>query len=209
MLPATSFSENSVEPSDSEAELLASLRRKEAAAFEYLVRHHGPPLLSVIRRYLGCEELCQDVLQETFLAAFRALDRFQGESGLATWLHRISVNAALMKIRTRKRRPEIAIDDLLPKYKSDGHRENPGPAWRMTTESASEAQELQQLVRSSIDQLPDLYRVVILLRDFDGHSTKEAASILEVSEEVVKTRLHRARQALRELLDRHFGGQAQ
>ncbi len=208
MPPATSPPDNSQTVSLPEAELLASLRHKDAVAYEYLVRQFGPPLLAVIRRYLGCEELCQDVLQETFLAAFRALERFQGESALSTWLHRIAVNAALMKIRSRKRRPEIAIDDLLPKYKSDGHRENPGPAWRLTTENASEAMERQELVRRSIDQLPDAYRVVILLRDFDGHSTLETAGILDVSEAVVKTRLHRARQALRELLDRHFGGQS-
>jgi RNA polymerase sigma-70 factor (ECF subfamily) len=208
MPSATNATENSPEIPLPEAELIASLRRQDAAAYEYLVRQYGPPLLAVIRRYLGCEELCQDVLQETFLSAFRALQRFQGESTLATWLHRIAVNAALMKIRTRKRRPEIAIEDLLPKFKRDGHRVDPGPAWRLTTESTTEVQERQELVRRSIDQLPDAYRVVILLRDFDGHSTLEAAEILEVSEAVVKTRLHRARQALRELLDRHFGGQS-
>jgi RNA polymerase sigma-70 factor (ECF subfamily) len=208
MPPATYPAEHPSEKPRSESELLAALQRQDAAAFEHLVRHHGPPLLAVIRRYLGCEELCQDVLQETFLAAFRALERFQGESTLATWLHRIAVNAALMKIRTRKRRPEIAIEDLLPKFKSDGHRENPGPAWCLTTENASEVRERQELVRRSIDQLPDAYRVVILLRDFDGHSTLETARLLEVSEDVVKTRLHRARQALRELLDKHFGGQS-
>ncbi len=185
--------------------LLADLRRGDPMAFEYLVRHFGPPLLTVIRRYLGCEDFCQDVLQETYLAAFRAIERFEGASKLGTWLHRIAVNAALMKLRSQKRRPEVAIEDLLPKYLEDGHRENPGPAWCVTGDSEAEARERQMLVRSAIDRLPETYRVVVLLRDIDGLDTQQTAAILETSESVVKTRLHRARQALRELLDRHFG----
>jgi len=188
-----------------EPTLLAELRRGDPAAFEYLVRHFGPQLLAVIRRYLGCEDFCQDVLQETYLAAFRGIERFEGGSKLGTWLHRIAVNAALMKLRSKKRRPEVAIEDLLPKYSVDGHREHPGPAWSETGESEAESRERQLLVRSAIDQLPAAYRVVVLLRDIDGLDTQETATILETSDSVVKTRLHRARQALRELLDRHFG----
>lgn len=191
-----------------EASLIADLRRGDGAAYEQLIRHYGPQLLAVIRRYLGCEEFCQDVLQETYLAAFRAIDRFQGGATLGTWLHRIAVNAALMKLRSQKRRPEIAIEDLLPTYLADGHRENPGPAWCVTGNEEAERRERRELVRSAIDRLPEAYRVVVLLRDIDGLDTQETAAILETSDSVVKTRLHRARQALRELLDRHFGAAA-
>jgi hypothetical protein len=97
-----------------EAQLLEGLRRGENGAFETLVRQYGSRLLAVARRLLGNEHDAQDVLQEAFLSAFKAIDQFTGNAKLSTWLHRIVVNAALMKLRGRRRRPEESIEDLLP-----------------------------------------------------------------------------------------------
>jgi RNA polymerase sigma-70 factor (ECF subfamily) len=109
-----------------------------------------------------------------------------------------------MKLRTRARKPEQSIDELLPRFLDDGHRADPEPAWRVEQADPVEQAEVAALVRASIDRLPDLYRNVILLRDIEGLSTEETAQLLEVKVDTVKARLHRARQALRTLLTPHF-----
>ena len=186
--------------------LLAALRVGEEAAFETLVRSYGGRMLSVARRLLGNDDDAQDAVQEAFLSAFKALAAFDGRSKLSTWLHRIVVNAALMKLRTQKRRPEQSIDDLLPKFKEDGHEAGPRTRWEDSATNA-ERTETQQLIREQILTLPETYRTVLLLRDIEENDTETVAQILAVSPAAVKVRLHRARQALRTLLDPLFGGQ--
>jgi RNA polymerase sigma-70 factor (ECF subfamily) len=186
-----------------EAALLAALRTGDDAAFEQLVRLHGPRMLSVIKRFLPQESDAADALQDAFLSAYRALPTFQGEAQLGTWLHRIAVNAALMKLRSRRRRPERSIDELLPKFLEDGHR-IAGGSWSPRADRALEDRETREAVRRAIHELPDDFRTVLLLRDIEGYSTLETAKILALSESAVKTRLHRARLALREQLDAQF-----
>ncbi len=192
----------------SEQALLVRLRVGEEAAYESLVRDYGGRLLAVARRFVANEEDANDVLQEAFLSAFRALPNFAGQSRLTTWLHRIVVNAALMKLRTRQRRPECSIDDLLPRFESDGHQAEPAVDWSNAAEAALERGESRALIHAALEQLPEAYRTVLVLRDLEEVDTETAATMLEVSPAVVKTRLHRARQALRTLLDRHFRGGA-
>ena len=143
-------------------------------------------------------------MQEAFLSAFRALDGFEGTSRLSTWLHRIVVNAALMKLRTRRRKPEEPIEALLPRFLEDGHVVEPFDEWQETSHDALERKETCALVRECIERLPETYRTVLLLRDIDEKDTQETAAVLGVSENAVKIRLHRARQALRTLLDPHL-----
>jgi RNA polymerase sigma-70 factor (ECF subfamily) len=182
-----------------EAALLASLRAGRDDAYEQLVRSHGGRLLAVARRLLGDGEDARDAVQDAFASAFRSIGRFEGSARLATWLHRIVVNAALMKLRTRRRKPEESLDALLPSFLADGHRSDPGGPWQPA--AALEQREIRELVRRSIDRLPDSYRTVLLLRDIEELETTEVAELLGVGPGVVKTRLHRARQALRALLD--------
>lgn len=187
-----------------EAELLARLREGDGKAYEQLVRTYGGRLFTVARRFLPSEDDARDALQEAFLSAFRAIGNFQEGARVSTWLHRIVINAALMKLRSRRRRPEESIDDLLPTFLEDGHRENPGPAWRETSEMVLQRQETRLLVRACIDRLPESYRTVLVLRDIEELDTEETAHVLAMSPNAVKIRLHRARQALRTLLDPHF-----
>jgi RNA polymerase sigma-70 factor (ECF subfamily) len=194
-------------PAD-EQSLVARLRAGDEPAFAELVRGNAGRMLAVARRMLCSEEDARDALQDAFLQAFRGIGRFEGGSRLSTWLHRIVVNACLMKLRTRARKPEQSIDELLPKFLDDGHRADPEPAWSAEPSDPVEQRELATLVRASIDRLPDLYRNVLLLRDIEGLSTEETAQLLEVKVETVKVRLHRARQALRTLLTPHFTGEA-
>src|SRR5687768_15183241 len=110
MQATTTTTTTSAPPTD-DADLLAPLRAGEAAAFETLVRRHGGRLLSVARRIVGNDEDAHDVLQDTFLAAFKALEGFDGRSQLSSWLHRIAVNCALQKLRTRRRKTMRSIDE--------------------------------------------------------------------------------------------------
>ena len=188
-------------PGGDEELFLVRLRAGEEAAFEQLVRTQGGRMLAVARRLLGDEEDARDAVQEAFAAAFRSVASFAGSCRLSTWLHRIAVNAALMKLRRRRSRPEDAIEDLLPKFREDGHQAHPSIPWEEPVEEMLEREEMCALVRKLVEQLPATYRSVLVLRDFEELPTSEVAELLGITENAVKIRLHRARQALRTLLD--------
>jgi len=192
-------------PSD-EAKLIDALRAGDGDAYAQLVRRYGGRLLAVTRRMLREEEDARDAVQEAFLSAFKAIDRFEGQARLSTWLHRIAVNAALMKLRSRRRRPETPIEELLPGFIEDGHMADPPQPWREGADTLLARRETREWVRSRIDELPESHRTVLLLRDIEELDTTEVAKLLDLSPGAVKTRLHRARQALRELLDRDLRG---
>jgi RNA polymerase sigma-70 factor (ECF subfamily) len=193
-----------VVPPVQEAELLKALREGREEAFETLVRLHSGRMLSVCRRILRNDEEAKDAVQEAFVSAFRGMSAFEGTSLLGTWLHRIAVNASLMRLRSKKRRPEESIDELLPTFKDDGHARVEPRDWSPSALQRVESRETREFVRACIDRLPEMYRVVLLLRDIEEMDTSEAAEVLGVSEGVVKVRLHRARHALRRLLSDRF-----
>jgi RNA polymerase sigma-70 factor (ECF subfamily) len=184
-----------------ESQLLERLRAREPAAFEQLVRQYSGRLLAVARRFLNNEEDARDAVQDAFLSAFRSVDRFEGSAQLGTWLHRIVVNASLMKLRRRQRKPERSIEDLLPKFQADGHHADPVVAWGPSPGEMLQTEETRRQVREAIDRLPENYRTVLLLRDIEGVDNDETARLLGETVAAVKTRLHRARLALREILD--------
>lgn len=187
-----------------DAALLARLRTGEDAAYDELVATTGGRLLAVARRMLGDEQDAQDAVQEAYLSAFKALERFDGRSALGTWLHRIAVNACLMRLRYRRRHPARPVEDLLPQFLEDGHQRVSSKPWRPGPAGGIQADELHELIRRKIEELPDQYREVVMLRDLVGLDTEGAAEVLGVSISAVKTRLQRARQALRALLDPYF-----
>jgi RNA polymerase sigma-70 factor, ECF subfamily len=191
----------------SEDLLLPALRAGEDWAYEAAAREHGPRMLAVARRLLRNDDDAQDAVQEAFLSAFKAIGSFDGASSLPTWLHRIVVNAALMRLRTRRRRERetMLADGLLPTFDETGHHTRPVRAWSDDACSHAAASETRAMVRACIDQLPESYRTVLLLRDIEEFDTAETAKMLGTTEANVKTRLHRARQALRTLLEPLMG----
>jgi RNA polymerase sigma-70 factor (ECF subfamily) len=190
-----------LEGDDEERALLAALRGGDDRAYERLVSEHGGRMLAVARRLLRNDEEARDAVQEAFVLAFRGLSRFAGQSRLATWLHRITVNAALMKLRSRRAHPEESIEPLLPTFLADGHSAVEFGDWPESGDRLLERAQVRERVRASIDRLPVTYRTVLLLRDIEELDTAEAAEALGISSNAVKIRLHRARQALRALLD--------
>jgi RNA polymerase sigma-70 factor (ECF subfamily) len=187
-----------------EAALLARMQAGDDDAFEACVRTYCSRLLLVARRILRNEEDANDAVQDAFLSAFKGISQFKGQARLGTWLHRIVVNAALGRLRSLKRHPETSIEDLLPHFGDGEHQIDPPVPWRATPVSGLQQQESCELVRHCMARLPEDYRTVLLLRDIEGLDTQETARILDSSLGVVKTRLHRARQALRSLLDPYF-----
>jgi RNA polymerase sigma-70 factor (ECF subfamily) len=187
-----------------ETALLGALRRGEEWAFEAMVRLYGGRLLAVARRICGNEVDARDALQSAYLSAFRSVERFEGSCQLSTWLHRIVVNMALMRLRTRRRKPEEQMDTLLPAFQEDGHHVEQFSEWAMPADVLLERADARAAVRSCIAQLPDAYRQVLLLRDIEELSTDEVARMLGATPTAVKVRLHRARQALSTLLRREF-----
>ncbi len=186
---------------EAEAECLARIRAGDEEASAALVRKYVGRMLAVARRFLRSEEDSADAVQDAFLAAFHGLDRFAGHSTLGTWLHRILVNACLMKLRARSRCQQVSIEELLPAFDETGHHTRAVRSWKDQALARLTREELRNQVRACIDRLPDSYRTVLLLRDIEEWDTEQTARHLGIDPGAVKTRLHRARLALRTLVE--------
>jgi len=186
--------------SSGEADLVRRLKAGDDEAYAALVRLHGGRLLAVARRFFPVTEDARDAVQEAFLSAFQALGSFEENAQLSTWLHRIVVNACLMRLRSRKRKPEESIEPLLPTFDELGNRTAAVAPWP-DAHGELERKQAASRVRGLIGRLPESYRTVLLLRDIEERDTAQVAEALGITENAVKIRLHRARQALRTLLD--------
>ncbi len=182
---------------------LAALRAGERAEFARLVDAYSRPIYRLGLRMLGNSQDAEDVLQNTFLNALTHIADFEGRSSLATWLYRIAANEALMLIRRRK--PEVNLEDtpdvdsgasLLPTQFVD---------WSGLPEDELLSEEGKQALDGAIEELPEMLRMVFILRDVEGLSIKETAEALDLTETNVKTRLLRARLLLRERLSTYYG----
>lgn len=179
---------------------------------EALVRDNAAALRRTCRRLLQDTVDADDAVQESLLSAFAHLHTFRGHARLSTWIHRIAVNVCLMRLRRRVALgPALESDDcdaalgsLLPRYRADGHRVDPLPAWASAVDELAERRELCERVRRLVQSLPEPHRTVLVLRDLEELSTEETAALLGVRTNAVKTRLHRARQALRTMLEREL-----
>ncbi|MEM7024284.1 MAG: sigma-70 family RNA polymerase sigma factor [Pseudomonadota bacterium] len=185
----------------SQAELVGALQAGDEQAFETVVRRYGGRLLAATRRLLQNEEDARDSVQEAFLQAFRRIDRFEGHADLGTWLHRIAINQALMKLRARGQRREGPIDELEGEFDRLGSRIEPSLDVRETVDEMLARRQTCTEVMARIAELPEHMRVVLMLRDIEELSTREVAALLDLSEANVKIRLHRARAALKKLLE--------
>jgi RNA polymerase sigma-70 factor, ECF subfamily len=187
------------------ATLLDGLRSGHQGAYEELVRKFGGRLLATARRYLRSEADACDAVQDAFLCALKSIDTFHGDSQLSTWLHRIVVNCALMHLRARRRHTKtdkVDIDELQPRFDTNGNWIKHG-LLSAPAHLSVEASETRAIVRQCIDLLSDHYRTILMLRDIDGRDTEEVANLLNLASGTVRVRLHRARQALKVVLEGH------
>jgi RNA polymerase sigma-70 factor (ECF subfamily) len=188
-------------PDAADVRLLGRLRSGDEAAFAELVERNAGRLLAVAQRLLRSDDDARDAVQDAFLSAFKNLATFNGEARLSTWLHRITVNAALMRLRSRRHRAERSIDDLLSRFDEAGTWAQESGRIAVSSQDLLERRETRQLVRRCIDRLPESARTVLLMRDIEDLDTDTAAQLLDITPNAVKIRLHRARQALRTLIE--------
>jgi len=174
---------------------------------EEIVREYGPKVYNLVRRFLGNESDAQDVTQQVLLTVLSKLPEFRGEAGLGTWVYRIAVNAALAYRRKRARRMEVEHAggaDLLEQASETSPRPQTVRPWTRTPESEVLSQEQQAVIEDAIARLPEPYRDVYVLADVEGLSNAQIAEILGLHIPAVKSRLHRARLRMRDMLAPYF-----
>jgi RNA polymerase sigma-70 factor (ECF subfamily) len=203
-LPIARFPVSTAHP---DAELVSRLQSGEAAAFDRLVALYGDRIFGFGMKMCGEREDARDVVQETFLQAFRKVGKLEQPGALLSWLFRIASNACLMKRRKGKFEPdrELSLEELAPKGPDSARVEIPD-ASALPEDEAARA-ELRGLVRQAILDLPSHYRVVLVLRDMEQMSTRQTAKMLDLQETAVKMRLHRARLMVRRQLEESLTGQ--
>jgi len=191
---------------DPEPQLVQRLRGGDHGALEILMERYASRVYRLAHGITRNAPDAEEVVQDVFLKLFRVIDAFEGRSALGTWIYRIATNEALNKRRGKRREVEVPIEEHLPSFQADGHREGDRAFllsdWSASPELATLTAETRARVRAAIDALPDNYRVVLLLRDLEELSNDEAAEVLGEPVSSVKSRLHRARMALREMLTR-------
>ena len=189
-----------------EAELIGHLRHRDAGALEILMQRHGARVYRVALGITRNEADAEEVVQDVFLSLFEKIAAFEERAALGTWLYRVATNRALLRRRGKRVELEVSLEDQLPAFKDDGHRAGERSFlladWSASAEEGMLSGETHALVRRAIDLLPPHYRAVVALRDIEELSNEETAEILNEPVSSVKSRLHRARMALREQLTR-------
>jgi RNA polymerase sigma-70 factor (ECF subfamily) len=194
---------------DTESELARRLIAGETGAFDRFVEYFRPKLFQYSWLMCGHREDAEEVAQETLLKVFENGEQLREPEKIRSWVFRIAKNACLMKRRKSVFAParELSLDELMPAKHQDGDRVRMEIAdWSALPDGKAMGSEMRELLEKAIRELPESYRSVVLLRDIEELSTQETAQILEVSDDVVKTRLHRARLAIRQKLDEYLRG---
>jgi len=187
--------------------LVARAKQKDFDAFEALVSRYDDRVYRLAFRFARNETEAKEIVQDTFLSVWRKLDGFKGDAQFSSWLYRVTANAALMRLRAQRRHPEISTEDLDPgvlDLAPQGPLAPPGDNWAKRPDEELQSSELRRHIQAAVDQLPEIYRTVFLVRDVEGLSTEETAEALGISIPTVKTRLHRARMALRQAIAGYF-----
>jgi RNA polymerase sigma-70 factor, ECF subfamily len=186
---------------NAEAELLALMRAGQSSAYVHLMRRHNQRLFRLARGILRDDGEAEEAVQEGYLRAFTHLDGFKGEASLATWLARIVTNEALGRLRRRRPTVDIADADevLLTEAETSTARAEPSP------EQALARREIRRAIEAAVDALPAPFRAVFMLRAIEQLSIADTAAYLDIPEETVKTRFHRANRLLRQRLSAEFG----
>lgn len=178
----------------------SSAETQSAQNFDTLYKNHVDQMYRFAHRLCGEPEAAKDLVQETFLNAYRGLDRFRGDARISTWLYTIASRACLRMRRRRKGAPEreLSLEEFIPT--SDGEFRLQIPIDGLSPEAALHNKQLRKALDAAIDQLPKKYKMVLVLRDMEGLSAKEAGAIMGLNERAVKSRLHRARLFVRRQL---------
>jgi RNA polymerase sigma-70 factor (ECF subfamily) len=190
------------EPVSDESVLVDAARNGDVGAFEQLVRRYDRNIFRIAQRITQNREDAEDVVQDAFLKAFQNLGQFQGQSKFYTWLVRIAVNEALMRLRRRRPERMVSLDEDIKTEEGSMPREVAD--WSPNPEQLYSQSELKGILSKTIQGLPLVFRTVFVLRDVEALSTEETAEALNLSIPAVKSRLMRARLKLRDRLNKYF-----
>jgi RNA polymerase sigma-70 factor, ECF subfamily len=195
--------------SDADRTLLARAAGGDSDALEALMSRHASRVYRVALGITRSSADAEEVVQDVFLQIVHKGAGFEGRAALGSWIYRITTNVSLNKRRGKRRELETSLEDLLPRYKADGHREGDRAFlladWSSMPDRELLAGESRRILEEALDRLPDHYRAVLVLKDVEELSNDEVADIVGDSVGAIKTRLHRARMALREQLTQHLG----
>lgn len=190
---------------DHDLGLVKKAQAGDYAAFEELVTRHSGKTYALALGMLRNASDAEEVVQDTFLNVFTHLSTFRGDSAFTSWLYRVAANNALMKLRKRRREPVDSIETMLPSFHEDGHHTHMPGVWAArSADKLVDDKELAAILEGALGRLPEQYRVVLLMRDVDGLTNEEISDVMGLSIPAVKSRLHRARLAVREELDRKY-----
>lgn len=181
-------------------ELIEGIKKGDQASYKKLVVTYWETLNYLARRLLNDHSAANDCVQEALIKAINKIDDFEGKGSFTGWLRRIVVNEALMALRKQTSRKEDSLDGLMHEFDEFGGYAQSYNGHPVGLELLQESEDVRKQVRLTIDKLPYNFRVTLVLRDIEGYTTKEVAEKMNVSEQNVKVRLHRARLALRNLL---------
>jgi RNA polymerase sigma-70 factor (ECF subfamily) len=196
---------NAAAPVVTDEALVARARGGDFHAFEELVDRYEDKIFRLAYRFVRNETEAKEILQDTFLSVWRKLDTFKGDAQFGCWHYRVATNAARMRLRAQRRHPEGSTEELPDDY-LDNYGQLPqwGENWAKRPDDELQSEELRRRIQQAVDELPDIYRTVFIVRDVEGLSTEETAEVLQISVPTVKTRLHRARLALRNAISHYF-----
>ena len=186
----------------SDATLVSRLKSGSMDAFEELISRYESKVFNLAMRFTRNQEDAEEVLQDVFTTIYTKIEGFKGQSAFSSWLYRIIVNAAFMKLRKRKQQTAVSIEDLSPAVKQYCIDRESLSLTR--SDSITYTHELREILEGAISRLPEQYRAVFILRDVDGMSNQEVSEILDLSIPAVKSRLHRSRLMLRKKLRRYY-----
>lgn len=182
---------------DDDQSLIAGLQRGEPSAVEALVDRYGAWIHRVASRLLNDSRDAEEVTQDVLMTIVQKIGTFKGEAALSSWVYRIAANAAYGRLRSKRSRPEVPLEPLLPVFDDDGRHVEPVADWSGRLDDPAVAGEARSALERAIGRLPDDYRVVLLLRDVEELTNEETAEALGLTVTAVKSRLHRARLVLR------------
>ena len=198
-----SFSQTKEDKATEEA-LVRDLQNGNLDAYDKLAEIYQKKIYGLSFHLTRNQMDAQDVPQEVLLTLFRKINMFQGKSAFSSWVYRIAVNASYMKLRSKKKEPNVSIDELMPSFNSAGFQQEKIQDWSENTESLLFTKETRDVINKAVDLLPEKEKVVFLLRDVEGLSSEKAGEILDLTVPAVKSRLHRARLFLRKKLSNYF-----
>jgi len=198
-----SFSQSKDDKKNEEA-LVRDLQNGNLKAYDEIAKIYQKKIYSLSFNLTRNQMDAQDVTQEVLLTLFRKIKLFQGKSAFSSWVYRITVNTSYMKLRSKKKEPNVSIDDLMPQFNSAGYQQDKIQDWSENTEALIFTNETRDVINKAVDLLPEKEKVVFLLRDVEGLSSEKTGEILELPIPAVKSRLHRARLFLRKKLSNYF-----